>query len=199
MSWLELTPVPACWQPAFVSAQTQDELWAEWEQWPWVRHRVGRAKLARATTVLTTHEVSDPVLPVYWGEQVHVQRFGPHTERLRQRVVAACHTEFNVCLVNFYRDGRDTISWHSDREELGPTRCIASVSLGATRTFQFKEKGSGQETEVQLCAGSLLVMHAPCQETHLHRVPKEPEVLRPRLNFTFRQYGPDTSAKKHTK
>ena len=42
---------------------------------------------------------------------------------------------FNVCLANFYQDGQQRIGWHTDREEIGRTTPIASVSLGATRKF----------------------------------------------------------------
>jgi alkylated DNA repair dioxygenase AlkB len=40
-------------------------------------------------------------------------------------------------LINYYRDGKDRVAWHSDDEkELGINPVIASVSLGAERKFQ---------------------------------------------------------------
>jgi alkylated DNA repair dioxygenase AlkB len=44
-------------------------------------------------------------------------------------------------LANLYRDGNDTMGWHSDDEpELGAQPIIASLSLGATRKFVLKSR-----------------------------------------------------------
>jgi alkylated DNA repair dioxygenase AlkB len=42
---------------------------------------------------------------------------------------------FNVCLGNYYEDGQHRIGWHTDREEIGRTTPIISLSLGAERRF----------------------------------------------------------------
>lgn len=48
---------------------------------------------------------------------------------------------FNSMLANLYRDGHDSLAWHSDDEtSLGPEPSIASVSFGDTRTFQLRKK-----------------------------------------------------------
>ncbi|MFM5982088.1 MAG: alpha-ketoglutarate-dependent dioxygenase AlkB, partial [Sphaerospermopsis kisseleviana] len=50
---------------------------------------------------------------------------------------------FNSVLLNLYRDGKDSVSWHSDDEpELGKNPIIASVSFGATRRFSLRHKHS---------------------------------------------------------
>ena len=52
---------------------------------------------------------------------------------------------FNSVLLNLYRDGRDSVSWHADNEPgLGRNPIIASISLGATRRFQMRHR---QRTE----------------------------------------------------
>ncbi|KAL7007662.1 hypothetical protein EMMF5_002738 [Cystobasidiomycetes sp. EMM_F5] len=62
-------------------------------------------------------------------------------DELRQRVEAETNAKYNFCLVNFYENGKDSISWHSDDESfLGPLPCIASLSLGSNRDFQMKHK-----------------------------------------------------------
>jgi alkylated DNA repair dioxygenase AlkB len=44
-------------------------------------------------------------------------------------------------LLNLYRNGVDSMGWHSDDErELGERPVIASVSLGATRRFRLRHK-----------------------------------------------------------
>src|SRR5687768_1984227 len=53
---------------------------------------------------------------------------------IRLRVERAAGAPFNSVLLNYYRDERDSVSWHADDEpELGPDPIIASVSLGQAR------------------------------------------------------------------
>lgn len=95
---------------------------------------------------------------------------------------------FNSVLVNRYRDGSDSMGWHSDSEiELGHEPIIASVSLGATRTFEMKHKLSGTVRRFELSSGCLLVMGAGTQGSWVHRIPKEPAVVGERVNLTFRR------------
>lgn len=93
---------------------------------------------------------------------------------------------FNSVLLNFYRDGNDSIGMHADKEsqlESDPT--IASLSLGATRTFKFRHIASGLMLTEPLTGGSLLVMKGDTQRKWLHGIPKEPGAG-PRVNLTFR-------------
>ena len=68
----------------------------------------------------------------------------PWTDELREiktsiePIAGIC---FNSVLINYYRDGKDRVAWHSDDEkELGINPVIASVSLGAERKFKFRHK-----------------------------------------------------------
>lgn len=46
---------------------------------------------------------------------------------------------FNSVLLNYYRDCKDGVAWHSDDEStMGVQPTIASISLGETRKFEFK-------------------------------------------------------------
>ena len=67
---------------------------------------------------------------------------------------------FNCVLLNRYRTGRDSMSWHSDDEpELGPNPAIASVSFGASRRFRLRHRTRKEEKfAIELSHGSLLVM-----------------------------------------
>ena len=96
--------------------------------------------------------------------------------------------EFNVCLLNYYQSGEQRIGWHSDREELGRTTPIASISLGASRQFLIRSKTDGMRdrASITMSHGSLVIMENVCQLKYLHSVPKEMEVLDGRINLTFR-------------
>ena len=96
--------------------------------------------------------------------------------------------EFNVCLLNYYEDGSQAIGWHSDREEIGRTTPIASISLGATRNFciRSRDNGTRDRTNIELRDGSMIVMENVCQEKYLHSLPRQNGVSQGRINLTFR-------------
>jgi len=93
---------------------------------------------------------------------------------------------FNGVLANYYRNGKDSMGWHSDAERgLSPT--IASISLGQTRRFLFKHRQSKCLQEVKLESGSLLLMQDELQKHWLHCLPKQTKATQARVNLTFRQ------------
>ncbi len=104
--------------------------------------------------------------------------------------IHAVHThEFNVVLLNLYRDGKDSNGWHADNEKsLGPKPVIASVSLGEERFFHFKHRDHKRERyKLRLAHGSLLIMAGAMQEKWLHQIAKTNRPIGPRINLTFRK------------
>jgi len=109
---------------------------------------------------------------------------------LKTRVEAAAGSAFNSVLLNYYRDHRDSVGFHSDDEpELGEQPVIASLSLGEERTFILKHKTSRHlaPLRLRLGSGSLLLMRGDTQRCWRHGVPKETRPCGPRVNLTFRQ------------
>lgn len=107
---------------------------------------------------------------------------------MKQRVEMLSAHRFNAMLANHYRDGNDSVGWHSDDErELGPAPVIASVSLGTTRKFQLQHKRSRRVFNLPLQHGSLLVMAGDTQRHWRHQLPKEKAVRGARVNLTLRQ------------
>ncbi len=98
------------------------------------------------------------------------------------------HIQFNSVLLNYYRDGQDSVSWHADDEdELGQNPIIASLTFGATRKFKFRHKKDHSiKSEVDLTSGSLVIMAGETQHYWEHSVPKTSKVIGPRINLTFR-------------
>jgi alkylated DNA repair dioxygenase AlkB len=102
-------------------------------------------------------------------------------------VQAATGRRFNSVLLNYYRDGRDSMGMHSDNEpELGSEPAIASVSFGATRTFILQNKLNKRRLQLALNDGSLLLMAGSLQTNWSHGINKSAKVLGPRVNLTFR-------------
>ncbi len=108
---------------------------------------------------------------------------------IKSDIEALCGAHFNSVLINLYRDERDSVGWHADNEpELGPAPLIASLSLGATRTFRLKHKSrlQGKPAGIPLTHGSLLLMGGDTQRHWLHAVDKERQPAAARINLTFR-------------
>lgn len=125
----------------------------------------------------------------YSGQLFRATPWLPVLASLKRQVEQAANCHFNSALVNLYRDGRDSVDWHSDDEvELGRNPVIASISLGAVRRFQFKRRtrcDAALQT-LELGHGSLLVMAGEFQHYWKHRLPKTRSVDEPRINITYR-------------
>lgn len=124
----------------------------------------------------------------YSGLQLAPQPFTPLQQIIRSAVEAATGATFNSVLLNYYRDGRDSMGMHSDDEaELGPAPVIASVSFGAARTFVLRHKASGERLRIALSDGSLLLMAGSLQKHWSHGINKTAKALGARVNLTFRR------------
>ena len=109
--------------------------------------------------------------------------------RVRDDVEAATGCRFNSVLLNYYRNERDSLSWHSDDEkEFGDRPAIASVSLGETRIFRLRHRQRKERKAVTLplTHGSLLLMAGTTQTYWEHAIDKGTRPLGPRINLTFR-------------
>lgn len=108
---------------------------------------------------------------------------------IRRRLRDETGHSFNSVLCNWYRNGNDSMGWHSDNEpELGPAPVIASLTLGQTRRFQFRPRGGSRVgTSIDLPHNSLLLMESGVQEHWQHHLPKSRRALGDRINLTFRQ------------
>jgi alkylated DNA repair dioxygenase AlkB len=110
---------------------------------------------------------------------------------LRERLRRELGVDVNSCLANLYRDGTDSMGYHSDDEpELGSRPTIASVSLGDRRRFVLRHRRTGERWSWDLGQGDLLVMRDESQSDYAHAVPKTSRPVSPRLNLTFRHFQP---------
>jgi alkylated DNA repair dioxygenase AlkB len=124
---------------------------------------------------------------VYSGIRMTPAPWNPPLLEIKAVAEACAEQAFNSVLLNLYRDGRDSVSWHADNEPgLGPDPVIASVSLGATRRFQMKHRRREERVSLDLPSGSCLVMAGATQHHWLHQVPKTSRPIGPRINLTFR-------------
>ena len=107
---------------------------------------------------------------------------------IKSRIEAVSGVRFNSVFLNLYKDGNDSVAWHSDDEpELGPHPIIGSVSLGESRRFQFRSReDSHVREEVFLHCGDYMLMKGQTQRFWAHRIPKTKTPCVERINLTFR-------------
>jgi alkylated DNA repair dioxygenase AlkB len=112
----------------------------------------------------------------------------PELLAIKKMVEPLAGTTFNSVLLNYYRDGNDSVAWHSDKESiLGRHPVIASVSFGQVRSFDIRSKKNHNEKySVRLEHGSFLLMKSGLQEHWEHRIAKSVKPMKPRVNLTFR-------------
>ncbi len=122
------------------------------------------------------------------GIEMRPEPFPGDLASVLRRLEDESGVRFNTALANFYRSGKDTVSWHSDDEpDLGPEPVIASLSLGATRRFLLRRKKDHTiRASFDLTHGSLLWMSGSTQALWEHCLPKTAQSVGSRVNLTFR-------------
>lgn len=143
--------------------------------------------------------VSIPRLQTFMGDKginytysnlrLNTEEWHPVVAEIRERIETLTGHSFNSVLLNYYRDGNDSMGWHRDNEpELGKNPTIACVSLGASRTFTLRDiTNKNIKQQLILENGSLLWMGPQLQQQCQHSLPKRLSCKNPRISLTFRQ------------
>lgn len=173
------------WLP---SAQAHELLVALLHDIPWEVHRIR----------MFGRWVDSPRLSCWMGDPDARYRysgadFQPHSWSelllpVRDRLQDALDARFNSVLLNRYRNGADSMGWHSDDEpELGHAPVIASLSLGASRRFLLRRRDNHANKIAYLLGhGDLFVMDGATQRYVQHALPKVLHQESERINLTFR-------------
>ena len=114
--------------------------------------------------------LAQPRLSARWPE---VPELAALRDVMLSLLAARYDRAFDSIGLNLYRDGRDSVAWHSDRlapELIQPV--VALISLGERRSLLLRPKGGGASRRFELGRGDLLVMGGDCQHGWQHSVPK---------------------------
>jgi alkylated DNA repair dioxygenase AlkB len=128
--------------------------------------------------------VDDPRLSRWYGPEAAP----PHPALGPAR--AALARRYSVALggpaLNYYRDGRDSVAPHADRElrALDDT-LVAILTLGARRPFLVRPRGGGRSIDLAPASGDVLVMGGSTQLRWEHGVPKVARAG-PRVSVSWR-------------
>lgn len=144
-------------------------------------------------SVLQSREIAayanDPGLVLkYSGAMVELHTEYPAVlSSIQKMVEKRLDVRFNHVMLNRYDRGDVYIGLHADSLE---NRIIATVSLGAERTFIMRHrtiKGDAGLRKWKLGNGSMFVMQGDTQQFWKHEIPKEPKIKEGRISLTFRQ------------
>jgi alkylated DNA repair dioxygenase AlkB len=131
----------------------------------------------------------------YSGLTLQALPMTPLLRALQAAVERVTGQRYNSVLLNYYRNGADSMGMHSDDEpELGPQPVIASLSFGGTRRFVLRHKRLGKTLRLDLTDGSLLLMAGSLQAHWQHGINKSATMTAPRVNLTFRHVLDQPSA-----
>jgi alkylated DNA repair dioxygenase AlkB len=149
--------------------------------------------------IIMGKEIMQPRLTAWYGDEgksysytgitMHPLTWTPDLLLIKHSIEIASGQTFNSALLNFYRDGNDSIGWHRDNEQsLGINPVVGAVSFGTPRTFYFRHyKDKKLKEKIVLTNGSFLLMAGSTQHNWLHSIQKEPSVTTGRISITFRK------------
>ena len=176
------------YEPDFLPAPEADHLFAALRRdLPWAQFRNHLWTFPR----LTAFTADVGIVYRYSGVSHVGSGWSSELLAIKGRVEEASGTFFNGVLLNLYRDGNDSMGRHADNEpELAENPLVASVSLGATRTFVLRHRAGKESLHLDLAHGSLLIMGGTLQHHWVHELPKTRHPAGERINLTFRRFVP---------
>jgi len=177
------------YRPGLFDTQQSDDLLNMFiHETPW-QQRVQKLYDKEVITPRLTAWYGDPEVYDYASlTQTKPNLWTPDILTIKKKVEDLAGIKFNSVLLNYYRDGNDSVAWHSDKESvLGKNPIIASVSFGQVRSFDIRNKEDHQtKYSVRLEHGSYLLMKAGLQQYWEHRIAKSVKPMKARINLTFR-------------
>lgn len=194
----EKDPPPVQYWPGFLAGVEADRLFQESQELAWLQNQFPiLGKMVPLPRLELMFGDSETYRYIYSGSvEFKAKPWPSFLADLRAKVETFTDYHYQVGVGNLYRSGQDSIGYHADDEpSLGQQPAIASLSLGATRTFRLKRKESGVPSYAYaLSHGDLLLMQPGCQENWVHALPKTSKFCGVRINWTFRPYVRENSA-----
>jgi alkylated DNA repair dioxygenase AlkB len=185
--WIEIRDQgKILYRPNLFSAEEADSIFAYLlDVIPWKQEVVQGVPLPRLNAWY-----SDPGLGYEYSGVT--QQGGIWTDqllRIKERAEQCAGSAFNSLLLNQYRDGNDSIGFHTDAEpQLGQNPAVATLSFGSEREIVLKHRKKTKERlTFRLAHGSCFVMAGASQHHWLHGLPKSEQPVSERISLTFRQ------------
>ncbi|KAM0135141.1 hypothetical protein ACHAP3_005232 [Botrytis cinerea] len=134
--------------------------------WQKMGHQGGEIPRLVAVQGQIEEDGSTPIYRHPADESPALLSFSPTVETIKKIVEKKLGHPLNHVLIQFYRDGSDNISEHSDKTlDIIPSTFIANVSLGAQRTMVFRTK---KPVKNAVCTESQSVHRESCRAALPH-------------------------------
>ena len=142
--------------------------------------------------------IGDGSIPIYRypgnysGQEWETFQWSPTSKTIKTEVEEALKplTEqiMNHGVTNYYRDGKDFIAHHSDKDlDLNRDGVIVSVSLGDERVMELRRRAEPRDvTRIILPHGSMLVLGPKTNKLFSHSILPNPSSVGPRISLTLR-------------
>lgn len=142
-------------------------------------------------------DLSENAIPIYRypgnysGQEWKTFQWSPTSLMIKEKVEGALQPIFaqtmNHCVTNYYRDGHDFISHHSDKDlDLNPEAVIVSVSLGDERVLELKRRSEPRDvTRLVLPHRSMLVLGPITNRLFSHSILPKEDSTEARISLTF--------------
>lgn len=124
----------------------------------------------------------------YSGSVLKACEFPPHIRDLMNKLNTLFNVNTNTCLINYYENGKENISHHSDGRgyKMYSNNTVITVLLGTSRVFEVKNKRNGDVTRITLNHGDIVIMDSDFQDHNTHAILKDSSIKDWRLSLTFR-------------
>ena len=148
---------------------------------------VATGRFSQRTVEMYERKVPEPRLTAGWTTDATSDALPAALRDIAQALSGRYGVAFDRIWVNLYRDGRDSVAWHGDRNRHSHRNpLVATVSLGARRRFLLRPVAGRPQLELHPGHGDLVVMGGACQHEWEHTVPKEARAVGPRMSITLR-------------
>ena len=128
--------------------QGSDELFTE---------LAGTGRFTQRTVRMYDRTLPEPRLTAGWSTDVADSDLPASLRALSAPLSERYGVEFDRIWVNLYRDGRDSVAWHGDRNRHTHTDpLVATVSLGARRRFLLRPLGGATRVGISRSTGAFL-------------------------------------------
>ncbi|MBA43106.1 MAG: alpha-ketoglutarate-dependent dioxygenase AlkB [Magnetococcales bacterium] len=148
------------------------------------KYNIPRKQTSYGEPNLTYKYSNNEVSPRNWNDT----EIGMKLKKIAIKLSKITGVDYNFCLINNYKDGSNSIGYHSDDEkELGDNPIIAGLSLGSARKIYFKSNKTKDVKILNLKHNSVFLMRGTTNKYWKHSIPKTTKPLGRRISLTFRK------------
>ena len=121
---------------------------------------------------------------------VEINKWTPEIKEVQSLLKSEFDIYTNFCLLNHYRNGKDSIAPHADGELFAKNKSVFTLSLGGTRKMKLVSSSTSDNTlpniEFLVENGDLFWMWGNIQDKWKHGIDVDLKATIPRHSLTFR-------------